>query len=66
MKAHSLYTAYNNCLDTLKQRETDFRLLEMSTNPEHIAKWLAMDDSPRKDGKHIISVHITQYKKGIS
>jgi hypothetical protein len=38
----------------------------MSINPEHLAKWLAMDDTPRKDGKQIISVHIAQYKKGIS
>ncbi len=66
MKAHSLYTAYNNCLDTLKRRETDFQRLEMSINPEHLAKWLAMDDTPKKDGKQIISVHIAQYKKGIS
>jgi hypothetical protein len=38
----------------------------MSTNPEHLAKWSAMDDTPRKDGKHIVSVHIARYKKGIS
>ena len=66
MKAHSLYTAYNNCLDTLKKRETDFRRLEMSTNPGHLTKWSAMDDTPRKDGKDIISVHIARHKKGIS
>ena len=65
MKALSLYTGYNNCLNTLKKRETDFQRLEMSTKPEHLAKWSAMDDTPRMDGKKIISVHIAQYKKGI-
>jgi hypothetical protein len=65
-KAHSLYTTYCNCLDTLKTRETDFRQLEMATNPEHLAKWSAMDDTPGKDGKKVISVHVARYKKGIS
>jgi hypothetical protein len=63
-KASSLYTAYNNCLDTLKKREIEFRQLERATLSEHLAKWLAMDDTPRKDGKQIKSVHIARYKKG--
>ena len=38
----------------------------MATNPEHLAKWSAMDDTPGKDGKKIMSVHVARYKKGIS
>jgi len=63
-KASSLNTAYSNCLDTLKKRETEFRQLERATFSENLAKWSAMDDTPRKDGKQIISVHIARYKKG--
>ena len=50
----------------LKRRETDFRRLEMATNPEHLAQWSAMDDTPGKDGKKVMSVHVARYKKGIS
>lgn len=63
-KASSLSTAYNNCLDTLKKREIEFRQLERATLSEHLAKWSAMDDTPRKDGKTIKSVHIARYKNG--
>lgn len=66
MKASSLYTTYCNCLDTLKTRENDFRRLEMATNLEHLAKWSAIDDTPRKDGKNVMSVHVARYEKGIS
>lgn len=57
--------AYNNCLDSLKKREAEFRQLERATLPEHLAKWSTMDDTPRKEGKQIKSVHIARYEKGI-
>jgi hypothetical protein len=65
-KASSLYTKYYNCLDTLRTRETNFQWLELATNREHLAKWSAMDDTPGKDGKKIMSVHVARYKKGMS
>jgi hypothetical protein len=65
IKASSLYTAYNNCLDVLKTRETSFRNWQRVIHPEHLAKWSAMDDTPRKKGKEIISVHVARYKIGM-
>jgi hypothetical protein len=65
-KASSLYTTYCNCLDALKKRETDFQRLEMATHPDHLAKWTAMDETPGKVGKKVVSVHVAQYKKDIS
>lgn len=66
IEASSLYTAYNNCLDVLKTRETNFHNRKRMIHPEHLAKWSAMDDVPRKKGKTIISVHVARYKIGMS
>jgi len=65
IKASSLYTAYNSCLDILKTRETKFRNWHRAIHPEHLEKWSSMDDTPQKRGKQIISVHIARYKKGM-
>ena len=65
-EASSLYTAYNNCLDVLKTRETSFRNWQRVILPEHLAIWSAMDDTPRMKGKEIISVHVARYKIGMS
>ena len=64
-QAFSLYRAYNNCLDVLKKRETEFRQLESATPSEHLLKWSAMDDTPRRNGKQVVSVHVPQFKKGV-
>ena len=66
IKASSLYTAYNNCLDVLKTRETSFRNWQRAICSEHLAKWSNMDDTPRMKGKEVISVHIARYKIGMS
>jgi hypothetical protein len=66
VKGLSLYIAYNNCLDVLKTRETNFCNWQRAIPPEHLAKWSAMDDTPRMKGKEIISVHIARYKIGMT
>jgi hypothetical protein len=62
----SLYTTYNKCLDVLKTRETSFRNWQRVIHPDHLAKWSAMDDTPRMRGKEIISVHVARYKIGMT
>ena len=64
IKASSLYTAYNNCLDTLKKRKTKFRQVERATYSEHLTTWSALDDTPQRNGKLIESLHIARYTKG--
>src|SRR6266545_4244043 len=49
----------------LKIHETSFRNWQRMICPEHLAKWSAMDDTPRKKGKEVISVHVARYKKGM-
>ncbi len=64
-KAFSLYHAYNNCLSVLKKRETEFQQLERATFSEHLLKWSTMDDTPRRNGKKVVSVHVPQFKMGV-
>jgi len=64
-KAFSLYRSYNNCLDVLKKREIEFQQLKNATPSDHLLKWSAMDDTPCRNGKQVISVHVPQVKKGM-
>jgi len=66
IKGSSLSIAYNNCLDVLKTRETKFRNWQKIIPPEHLVKWLAMEDTPQMKGKEVISVHVARYKIGMT
>ena len=50
------------CLDTLKQREINFRNFEAQMDPENLRRWKLMNEEARIEKKKVISVHIARLK----
>jgi hypothetical protein len=61
--AGSLYRSYIKCLDMLKTREKKFIEYSARFNAEQIKGWDGIDETPRKVGKQVISVHQAKFAK---
>ncbi len=64
--ADALYTSYVQCLDTLKTREKIFQQFDQCVSSESREAWSAMDETPRMEGKEVVSVHVAKFKDGKS
>ena len=51
---------YVRCLDTLKQRDINFRNFGARMNPENLRRWKLMDEEPRIENNEMLSVHIAR------
>ncbi|GLB34092.1 hypothetical protein LshimejAT787_0109760 [Lyophyllum shimeji] len=60
----TLNRMYSACIKTLKTREDDFAELTSMHSPEVIARWEAMDTTPRKVNGVVTSVYEVQLKNG--
>lgn len=55
--AKTLHRLYTNCIALLKKREEKFAILSKRFPSEIIAKWEAMDITPKVVGDRVISVY---------